>query len=618
MRGSVEGMRKSFTSFSIGLLLSVILVYLILMAQFASFVDPLIILLAIPPGITGVIIFLLLTNTTLNVMSLMGVVMMTGIVVSNSILIVEFTRSLRKEGMPIEEAVANGLPGTITSCPHDFPGNDPRHDPDGARPGGGKRAVRTAGSRHHRRPDRISHCHGVCGSGGLPLGSSQSGRSRGRSGRGVSVRFTPSVCLGLQLSLAALVVAQTVPPTQPLTLSQAEQLALRNNPRIAIGRLLALAQGQVTREVRSGELPAMTGNLTAVEPHEGSRITAGALNNPIVYQRAAGGVTVSQLITDFGRTRNLVGSADLRAKAELSTQAATTADVIVAVDEAFYRVLASRAVLKVASDTVSTRQTTSDQVNALTGAKLKSTLDLSFANVNLAQAKLLLLDAQNADQDALTTLNALLGQERAVAYTLVDETPSAPAPPPDDAEPLVDQALQMRPDLLSLNQNLAAAKKFSSAEHDLWKPTVEALGTAGGTPIRADQITSSWFGAVGANVSIPLFNGFLYSARAKEADYRAGAANQQVQDLRQTIARDVRKTVLQAQSNFQRIAVTQQLLDQANAAFDLAQTRYKFGLSSIVELSQAQLAQTEAQIDYASARYSYQGSLAALRYQTGQ
>jgi multidrug efflux pump subunit AcrB len=106
MRGSVEGMRQSFKSFSIGLVLSIVLVYLILMAQFASFIDPFIILLAIPPGITGVILFLLLTHTTVNVMSLMGVIMMTGIVVSNSILIVEFTRSLRKEGMPIEEAVA--------------------------------------------------------------------------------------------------------------------------------------------------------------------------------------------------------------------------------------------------------------------------------------------------------------------------------------------------------------------------------------------------------------------------------------------------------------------------------------------------------------------------------
>jgi outer membrane protein len=120
------------------------------------------------------------------------------------------------------------------------------------------------------------------------------------------------------------------------------------------------------------------------------------------------------------------------------------------------------------------------------------------------------------------------------------------------------------------------------------------------------------------NLSVPIFNGFLYSARAKEADLRASAADQHVQELRQTIARDVRTTVLQAQLDFQRIAVTKQLVDQANSAFDLSQTRYKIGLSSIVELSQAQLAQTEAEIDYATARYAYQGSLAAIRFQTGQ
>jgi multidrug efflux pump subunit AcrB len=106
MRGSVEGMRQSFKSFGIGLLLSVVLVYLILMAQFASFKDPFIILLAIPPGITGVIVFLLLTHTTLNVMSLMGVIMMTGIVVSNSILIVDVARTLRAEGMAVQQAVS--------------------------------------------------------------------------------------------------------------------------------------------------------------------------------------------------------------------------------------------------------------------------------------------------------------------------------------------------------------------------------------------------------------------------------------------------------------------------------------------------------------------------------
>ena len=106
MRGSVEGMRQSFKSFGLGLVLAIILVYLILMAQFASFIDPFIILLAVPPGITGVILFLWMTHTTLNVMSLMGVIMMTGIVVSNSILIVDVTRVLRAEGKPIREAVS--------------------------------------------------------------------------------------------------------------------------------------------------------------------------------------------------------------------------------------------------------------------------------------------------------------------------------------------------------------------------------------------------------------------------------------------------------------------------------------------------------------------------------
>jgi outer membrane protein len=435
------------------------------------------------------------------------------------------------------------------------------------------------------------------------------------------MKYFANIVLGISLASSIHVGAQTpgaTAPAQSLTLAQAEQTALRNNPRIAVSRLLALAQGQVVREERAAELPTVEGNLTAVDSHAGSRITAGALNNPIVYERAAGGATVTQLITDFGRTHNLVGSADLHAKAELSVQVATSDEVILAVDQAFYRALGTQAVLKVAQQTVAARQATSDQVNALTGAKLKSTLDLSFANVNLSEAKLLLLDAQNANEDAMTTLNALLGEERRVVYALIDETPTAPAPPPDDAEPLVGLAFQARPDLIALNQDFASAKKFSSAEHDLQRPTIEALGTAGDSPVRSDQITSSWYGAAGVNVNIPIFNGFLYSARAKEADLRASAAEQRIRQLRENIARDVRATVLRAQSNFQRIAVTQELLNQANSAFDLAQARYKFGLSSIVELSQAQLAQTAAQIDYATARYSYQGSLSTLRFQTGQ
>jgi outer membrane protein len=403
-----------------------------------------------------------------------------------------------------------------------------------------------------------------------------------------------------------------------LTLADAERMAIEHNPNISVARLIALAQAQVTREVRSGELPTATGSLTAVGAHENSRITAGFLNNPSIYDRAAGGLTVSQLITDFGRTHNLVRSAQSNAKAQLENERATELDITLTVDQSFYQALTSQAVLKVAEETVNQRQATVDQVGALTKAKLRSDLDLSFANVQISQAKLLLLDAQNNAADAMASLNTVLGSERDEQYTLVDETTANPEPAPQDAEALLQAALTARPDLAALIDNYTAGRQFSTAERELWMPTVSALAAVGGTPVRADQIQSSWYGAAGANINIPVFNGFLYNARAQEAKLRANAAGEQVRNLRDVIARDLRTAVLNAQNAFQRIGVTQEMLNESNMALDLSQARYKIGLSGIVELTQAQLAQTQAEIAYANARYAYQTALAVVRFQTGQ
>jgi outer membrane protein len=403
-----------------------------------------------------------------------------------------------------------------------------------------------------------------------------------------------------------------------LTLADAERMAIEHNPNVSIAHLLQLAQGQVVREARSGEFPDVVGDLTAVDAHTNSRITAGALNNPIVYQRAAGGLTVHQLITDFGRTHNLVKSAQSNTRAQVDTERATVEDITLAVDQAFYQALTAQSVLKVAQQTVATREATGEQIGALTQSKLRSTLDLSLANVQVSQAQLLVLDAQNAQATAMANLSAILGSENNDHYDLVDETPTNPQAAPTNGEDLVQLAFRARPDLAALQDHSLAAKQFSAAEHDLVRPTVSALGVAGGTPVRADEIQSSWYGAAGANISIPLFNGFEYTARAKEADLRASAAQEQVRNLRANIARDVRTSVLNAQIAFQRIGVTQQLLNQADTALELAQARYKVGLSGIVDLTQAQLAQTEAQIGFANARYAYQTALAEVRYQTGQ
>lgn len=405
------------------------------------------------------------------------------------------------------------------------------------------------------------------------------------------------------------------PMTQiSLSLKQAETLALQNNPQISVARLTALASHQVTREVRSSLWPTATGDLTGVDSKDNSRITAGGLNNPIIYERAAAGVWVSQLITDFGRTTNLVSSANLAAKAEDQNAAATKEQILLAVDQAFYGALQAQAVLTVAQQTVRARQNVADQVEALFKSKLRSELDFSFANVNLAQAKLLVLDAENNENGALATLSMILGYSRSQTFQLVEDATAITAPS-SNVDDLISQALAARPEILSLEFLEQSAQRFHAAERDLFLPNIHAMGAVGDTPVR-NPVLSNWYGAVGVNVEIPLFNGFLYAARSRESSLRAQAVHDRLLDLRNRIARDVRTGWLNANTAYARLSVTQQLLDQSNLALDLAQTRYRLGLSSIVELSQAQLQQTQAQISNAQASYDYRLALAVLQYET--
>jgi len=406
-----------------------------------------------------------------------------------------------------------------------------------------------------------------------------------------------------------------------LTLKQAEDLAVKNNPQISVGRLMALASQQVTREVRSTLWPTATGDLTAVDAQSGSRITAGALNNPVIYERAAMGVVVTQLITDFGRTTNLISSANYAAKAENQNALATKEQILLAVNRAFYNALQAQQILTVAQQTVQQRQAVADQVGALFKSKLKSELDFSFANVNLAQAKLLQLDAQNNNDAALATLSMVLGFPSVQNFTPVEAT-SQNQPPPGNVDDLISQAFADRPEILSLQFRYRSAQKFQTAERDLLFPSIRAIGAVGDTPIGNTAVApnngafNNTYGAVGANVEIPLFNGFLYTSRAKEASLRAQAVEERLRDLRDTISRDVRTSWLNANTAYQRLAVTQQLVEQADLALNLAQSRYNLGLGSIVELSQAQLQQTQAQISYTQAGYDYRLSLAVLAFET--
>jgi outer membrane protein len=256
----------------------------------------------------------------------------------------------------------------------------------------------------------------------------------------------------------------------------------------------------------------------------------------------------------------------------------------------------------------------SDQVSALTRSKLKSDLDLSFANVNLAQAKLLYLDALNNDKSAMAGLSAILGYSSLEQFDLISDADPL-SPPPADIDQLIAEAFAKRPEVLALGFASESAEKLRQADRDQNLPTISALGAYGDSPVRDDRVYGP-YAAVGVNVQIPIFNGFLFSAKTREADLRAQAMRQRLSDLRNRVSRDVRTSWLTASTAFDRVNVSDQLLAQANQALDLAQTRYRLGLSSIVELSQAQLQQTQAEIGNAQAGYEYRMALSSLRYQT--
>ena len=402
-----------------------------------------------------------------------------------------------------------------------------------------------------------------------------------------------------------------------LTLQEAHETALRNHPLISVADLKALAARQVTRQVQSGFFPNLSANMvSAGTAQENTRLAAiGALNSPIIFERNAEGLILSQLITDFGRTANLTGSARLKAEAAAKSAQATRQQILLAVDGAFYSAQEAQAITRVAEQTVAARQVFLDQVSALATNKLRSGLDVSFAAVNVEQAKVLLLKAQNDLHASLVQLSTLLGLREPKSYFLVEQ----PMPPEvsTNVSDFVQQALAYRPDLLSLRNQREAALRFARGERAMRYPAVSAVGAAGLVPVH-DAALSDNFAAAGVIVTVPIYAGGYYAARQRAAELEAQAEQASLRDLEDNIIRDVRVAWLNSQNAFDRYRVTGQLLENAQLSYGLAQARYKVGISSIVEFNQAELNLISAQISLANTQYEYLTERSVLTFQTGE
>lgn len=400
-----------------------------------------------------------------------------------------------------------------------------------------------------------------------------------------------------------------------LTLQQAEQIALQNHPRLFAASLSAQAAAQAVKEAQSAYFPTAAASVTAVDANNGTAVAAGAVTTSSLSSRFATGITLLQLVTDFGRARSLTRTAQDRAAADAETVADVRAHLLLSVREAYFAVLGADAVQRAAQAALDTRRLLYRQVSALARDALKSTLDVSFSDVLVSEAELAVYQAQNDTQESRAQLAAAMGIEQARNVMLADE----PLPPElsGDLEALIAEAKRDRPEMIVLGHNRDAAYQFAQAEKKLSYPTVNLAATAGIIPERNPVLPRDNYEAAGVNVNIPVFNGGLFAARRAEARLRAEAADKNLADLSLQVSRSVQSAWFEANNAFHKMDVDARLVKQAELATHLAQARYDAGLGSIVELNQAQLSQTAAEIEAAGAKYEYLSRRADLDFAIG-
>jgi outer membrane protein len=403
-----------------------------------------------------------------------------------------------------------------------------------------------------------------------------------------------------------------------LTLAEARSRALQTHPRITGADLRALAARQRVVQERAAWWPQVFGASTAVGTDDpaGVHVAAGSLNAPGVYERAGVGGTVSQLITDFGRTANLVASARLESRAAATNALATRQQLILEVDTAYFAVLRARALSAVAAATLTSRQHLLDQSTALASNHLRSELDVRFAQVGLDEARLMVSRSRADVEAARTSLVLFLGRPDADRSEVLPAEEPLPTVSKADSGGLVARALAIRPELVAMRLGRDASRRRAAAIREQQNPTLSVFGAAGVSPVH-DEHFGHEYAAAGVNLSIPLFAGGVYKARESEAADLAGAASAAVAEAELRVIREVRLASLEVVQSQEALGLSRSLAASAEIALQLAQARFDQGLSSIVELNQADLNRTRAEIGVATAAFDLRLRADALDYAVG-
>jgi len=266
------------------------------------------------------------------------------------------------------------------------------------------------------------------------------------------------------------------------------------------------------------------------------------------------GLTVSQLVTDFGRTSKLAESAAFLNKADQQTARATRTQIVLQVNQAYFAALRAQAIQQVAEKTLSTRQTILDQVNALAENRIRSELDVRFAQVSVEEARLLLTQVMNERQSADADLAVAMGLRAPQRFELVE--PDAGDTNNLDPAHWIDEAIRQNPEAEQRRYVLEAALSRVVAEKRAYYPTISAMASAGVVPTHSNLWVRDNWAAVGFNIGLPVFTGKLLSSRKAEAELRAESARKTLSDAENRIARNISVALLGIQNAQERVLVS--------------------------------------------------------------
>lgn len=404
-----------------------------------------------------------------------------------------------------------------------------------------------------------------------------------------------------------------------LSLQQAIETGLQNHPIVQeanAGLVASAARREQTKSLYYPQISADVNGAAGAARTNARFITpAGGLIQPNLSAYTAG-LIASQRIYDFGFTKNLVESSQYGVRAQEQDVNARRALVIVNVQRSYLNSLKRQRLVRIAEETVRERGLIAGQVDMLHRQQLKSKLDLDLVRVELMNAESLLVRSRNDLKASFADLNRVMGIAGAEDYTLED-VPIDVTTPRALADLITDSLAH--PELKRAKEQTAAAEARKRAMKSQYLPTVSAIASGGYfdtfDPTR-NVATGGWW-AAGGLVSMPLFTGGLIENQVKEASAQEAAANAQSLNIEQTLTQQVTNAYLDTLTFAQQIKLAEELVKTAQEALNLAKQRYKLGLGTIVEVTQAEVGLTAAQTKLAEAQYDYKIAEVTLAYAAG-